>query len=402
MRVLFTTLLLLCFGSLQSQVEIFAPVPGVQFEFNCVEGDTLYNDPACYDCEPNTPSIFYGFEVIIPTGRKLLVRHPYQTRVRSTSYVDVTFDGTRSYLFDYRLSAFASAADLKAALDACPNPQAPPCNECPKIDTFQLVGSALQISLNTEDSLHTVDLSGVCDFCTNAAIVGVFREYFQAVSIDSVIIDNTDTLPDQEELIAVYVEGVRQRQGEFADYTISSDTVIKFNYTLSNEDVTIWWLESSSSLAVSRTYLVNSSGSTFAASLPDSISNLLVFVEGIKQEYGQDFDTTGNQINFLYNLANEDIEVWYLDNQTLLMYQEFFSSVSGTSILITANEGITPIINQATHLWIEGVLQQEGTSGDYTKLGPDITMNYSLINEDAGAWFILNINDNGILGDFRN
>ena len=83
-------------------------------------------------------------------------------------------------------------------------------------------------------------------------------------------------------------------------------------------------------------------------------------------------------------------------------YQEYFQDENSSIIVVTTNQGLTPSIPQALKSYVEGILQQEGPLGDYQKTLNELNFNYQLLSEDSSIFFLMGVNDNGTIGQFRN
>jgi hypothetical protein len=141
-------------------------------------------------------------------------------------------------------------------------------------------------------------------------------------------------------------------------------------------------------------------------SLPTATRQIFVNVEGIKQKEGAagvgDYTVNGPLIEFNYTLEDEDVEVWFIDETgPVEVYREYFTGLNSSSFSVSVNGGVLPVLNQALKVFIEGQKLSEGPNGDYEITGNSINLKYTLEDEDAEVWFIMNTSDVGFLGLFR-
>lgn len=386
------------------------------FHFWCSEGDTLLNDPYCHFCPPDQIVEFWGVKIKSPNNRWTYARHPYVPSIRAKDYLNLTYDVDSTFQVHRLQTQFADDTQLWVdSLAGCPtNPEdtiVSGCPTCPVLDTFEIRDGFLYISLTSMDTSWFVDLREVCELCDSSCIAVVYREYFANVTGDSVIVTvNNGDLPTDAGHLMVYVEGLRQKEGPpgVGDYEVIGSTVY-FHYDLEGEDVWVWFFSPESGVSIVRTYHPLITGTVVSVPvIPDSLAQLQVFVEGIKQQLGPpglgDYQVSGSDLVFNYSLENEDVETWVMDNEcSLLLFEEHISAYTGTVLTVTANNGTLPVLDQAVKIWVEGLAQQDGPGGDYQLTDVDqATMKYPLDAEDVNFWFVIGSADVGFLGLFQN
>lgn len=383
-----------------------------KFRFDCIEGDTLINDPYCWFCQPNDTVIFYGLRVASPNKRIRYIRHPYDVTVPNQDYIRIFHDLDSTTVIPILATDFTDkdSALIVDSLMGCPTRPIDTLCCIDVIDTFRLQGDTLQISLSDEDSLHSVILNGLTGGCCNDCSFAVYREYFSNVTGDSIIVAvNGGRLPDSPEKLWVLREGNKQIEGvdTLGDYTYQ-DSIIRFNYWLDGEDIEVWFLAdtlTNNPVDVTRDYFLNTYGTQVTPSLPLPANPfwVKVFVEGEENHYPHDYDISGANIDFTYYLENEDVEVWYLSDVDcdLLIFKQWFANVTADSVVVATNGGVMPALAQAVTVWVEGWKQQNGPTGDYEISGANINFSYTLDSEDVEVWYILGAVDTGILGLFQ-
>lgn len=293
-----------------------------KFTFECIQGDTIkYNDPDCHFCPPDQITIFWGLKVTSPAGRKKYIRHPYTIdTLAGNYYFNIYYDTDSSLFLDIRRTNFANRAVMLDSLTGCPPP--PPDTAISKvvIDTFRIVQDILEISLNSEDSVHKVNLSVYRD-SAKASGIAIFREYFANVTDTVVSISvNGGLFPDSTQNICVFLEGIKLKEGGYpiGDYRIVGNQV-RFNFPLDLEDVEILFAVTTGPIKIFRQYFPDGTGNSFSVTenggtLPILRQATLVFVEGLKQIEGTagDYTLAGNVVNFSYQLDGEDVEVLFI------------------------------------------------------------------------------------------
>lgn len=387
-----------------------------KFRFNCLEGDTLINDPYCWFCQPNDTVIFYGLQVVSPNNRVRYIRHPYDVTVPTPNFIRIFHDLDSTTVIPLLATDFTDkdSALIVDSLMGCPTRPLDTICCIDLIDTFRLQGDTLQISLSDEDSIHFVVLdipaAGGGDCCCNDCSFAVYREYFSNVTGDSIVVSvNRGRLPPDAGKLWVLREGNKQIEGldTLGDYTYQ-DSVIRFGYTLDGEDIEVWFMAdtlTNNPVDVQRDYFLNTYGTrvTPTEPLPANPFWVKVFVEGEENHYGNDYQINGAHIDFGYYLDNEDVEVWYISDVDcdLLIFKEWFPGVNGAAVTLTGNQGTLPALQQSILVFVEGWKQQNGSTGDYEISGSSINFKYTLDNEDVEVWHIIGAVDTGISGLFQ-
>jgi len=129
------------------------------WRLECIEGDTLINDNACWWCTAGVPEVFYGIEVLSPSNRRTLIRHPYVAETRGEPYFVINYESDSTKFFEMLrtdTSVYKTSQEWVDYLNSCPEP--PPEFCCPVIDTFELRNDSLCISLTSMDSVLCVVL----------------------------------------------------------------------------------------------------------------------------------------------------------------------------------------------------------------------------------------------------
>lgn len=306
-----------------------------KWNLECVEGDTLLNDPYCDFCQVNEPYEFWGVKVTSPNNRLLYIRHPYDVQRVGMNYVEIAYDIDNSFFVDHRTTTFSNDTItlLIDSLESCEMEPVDTVSGCTRIDSFYISGDSICIRLDCDTTLFCQDLSQYRDSLSVGGVT-IYREYWQEISTDQIAVTvNGGSLPNATRQISVKVEGQKMKEGPpgVGDYTVSSP-FINFNYTLEEEDVEVWFI-----------------------------------------------DETG------------PVEV----------YREYFVNLSTDNFTVSVNGGVVPVLRQALKIYVEGQKLSEGPLGDYEVSGSTINLKYSLENEDAEAWFIMNTSDVGFLGLFR-
>ena len=125
----------------------------------------------------------------------------------------------------------------------------------------------------------------------------------------------------------------------------------------------------------------------------------MLFQNGLLLEDSTDYNKQENGFLLNHTLSNDFMEAWSvvgLGSSTIIV--EHVKGATGATITVSS----LPSIHQAVKVFSEGLNQQEGQNGDYTKNGNDINFNYTLDQEDLIIWSIMGVNDNGIIGLFKN
>ena len=309
-----------------------------KFAFRCVEGDTLLNDPACHWCEPDQEFIMYGIEVTSPTSQKKYIRHPYEAYVRNDRYFGINFSQDSTLFFDTT-----------------------------RVDMTEFTTAQLWV-----DTLNNCPLPPLPD-------IGLCCQ-----EVDTFFIQNDSLCISLTSLDTVYC----------VDLSIYRDSL------------------SVGATTIFREYFSNITGpgvvvGVNGGTLPSELSGVGVFVEGIKQKEGPpgvgDYEITGANVSFNYALDEEDVEVIFFWSTTdaYNIFRQYFADVSAGVVTVTENGGVIPVLNQALSVFVEGMKQQEGPTGDYEIVSNQIVFNYTLDSEDVEVIFILGINDLGFLGLFQ-
>jgi len=352
------------------------------FSFECIEGDTLLNDPYCDFCTPGVPYEMWGLKVTSPSGRVAYILHPYSVEGFGTLYVTIRYDVNSTLFYNWQTqTSFSSQQEMIDSISGCP--VRPPDAGGARIDTFQLRQDSLFISLedDNEPAWHVV----FSDFRDSSVYSGaiLYREYWRDLQGDSIRVTlNDGRLPDSTAIVGVYVEGWRNQEGPGKDYTVTPDSgLIVFDYNLQYEDVEVRWLVGSG-LRFYREIVDSVSGDS--VNLPDwplDCPTLRVRVEGWQQQEGPDRDYLHlrDSIFFNYTLDNEDVLLsWILDGT--IVHQELFEDVFG-DVLRIDSQGL-PV--QCPHIWVyvEGWPQSKN---DYwiDRASGVVRFNYALENEDV-------------------
>jgi len=307
-----------------------------KFSLECVEGDTLLNDPYCDFCQINEPYLFYGIKVTSPNNRFEYIRHPYTIQQVGATFVEIGYDQTESFFIDYRKTTFESVGikTLLDSLNGCPEPPPPEGGGCTLIDTFYISNDSICIKLDCQEELFCQNLSQYRDSLSVGGVT-IFREYWSEISGNQVAVTvNGGLLPGNTNQLSVKVEGQKMKEGPpgVGDYTVS-----------------------------------------------------------------------GSFINFNYAMEAEDVEAWFIyESGPVEVYREYFTSLSSTSLSVSVNGGVVPVLNQALKVYVEGQKMAEGPAGDYELSGNTVQFKHSLEDEDVEVWFIMNTSDVGFLGLFKN
>jgi len=379
-------------------------------EVECLRGVEIAGN-YCYFCPPNGSTVFDGLKIDYGNGRLLYIRKPYVARFRDAdSLTVITFDREQRASFRLSQTVYPTMDTLRSIIEACAADPVTPVDTvdcCPTVDTFMVVDGILYFSLSSEDVVYSANIC--CD--TAGGVVSVYRQYFADVTGDTLTVSvHGDTLPGISRHIAVYVEGIRQKEGPpgAGDYQYSDSTIV-FNYSLAGEDAWIWFIDRAEGITTYQEFFTDVSADTvlISGSFPADTAQVNVFVEGIRQIQGApgsgDYRINGNRIDFNYTLSSEDVEVWFIDQTgPLSIFSETFLDATGTTVTVTANGGTIPALNQATLVFVEGLNQQEGSAGDYETSGSNFNFKYTLSSEDVSTHFLIGTTDMGVLGLFQN
>lgn len=145
--------------------------------------------------------------------------------------------------------------------------------------------------------------------------VDVQRDYF--LNTYGTRVTPTVALPANPFWVKVFVEGEENHYGN--DYQING-AYIDFNYYLQNEDVEVWYISDvDCDLLIFKEWFPDADGPSVTVTgnqgnFPALAQAVTVWVEGWKQQDGStgDYEISGSNINFNYELDGEDVEVWYI------------------------------------------------------------------------------------------
>ena len=154
---------------------------------------------------------------------------------------------------------------------------------------------------------------------SNASAVPNYEE--QVATAGQTVVNttvNTVAMSGNTAYLIVFVNGVMQMEGASFSYTVTGPNQITFNVPLAlNDDIAIYSYAGSSSIAAYEA-LVATAGQTVVNTTVDTIaksgntSYLLVFVNGVLQIEGTDYNVTGsNQLTFTSSLVlGDDVAIY--------------------------------------------------------------------------------------------
>lgn len=130
--------------------------------------------------------------------------------------------------------------------------------------------------------------------------------------------------------------------------------------------------------------------------LPDDVTAVLMFVNGIKQDEGTDYTVSGKTVTYVASSlsASDEVEFWYLAvGSTVQQKQESFIASGGETGFTLS---VQPTQSDAVQMYVNGIKQEYGS--DYIVGGTAVTYNGppSIIAGDiVEFWYITGISGGG-------
>lgn len=177
---------------------------------------------------------------------------------------------------------------------------------------------------------------------TTVSSVDAFQESINPTNGQTIF--NLSELPSDNLTVLMFINGIKQNYG--TDFTCSSQVVTYTgSYSIVTSDtIEFWYLVSGTNLTAiqeSIPVLLNGQVSFNISSFPNNESNVMMFINGLKQDYGTDYTVSGLLVSFIgsYVITTSDIvEFWYLSNSP---------SSGGSGISETDHEKLRQLIHLA-------------------------------------------------------
>jgi len=294
--------------------------------------------------------VFTGIEVTDDSGNATFLHAPYEVQVTSTG-VFISDYKRNNFFIPLSEVAFDNIDDLIEYVTECRN-----CN-------------CQADPADGEDS--------------NGGAICFYRQTFQDVNTNVIEVTANQGEMPQGDKTRVYFNGRLLRNG--VDYQIQG-AFITFNFDVVRSNIEVIFLTPCSLAAQEFCQFfvgVNTSTVTVTVNggMPQDKSEVEVYFNGRLMTEGQDFNFSGNDIVFLFDVVDSTISVIWLDRQQSMFDAKYIQtelSHSSQTLTITANGGSMPDNSNQVLVMHNGRLMIENL--DYSLSGNVITFNFT-INE---------------------